>query len=131
MIGVASTNRRGNARAWFSNWGDWCDCCTRGEYVYSTFVYWDGPVEGEPLTDIEHFRGWARWDGTSFAAPKVSAAIARLFAESERNDRPRGRRERADSRDGGRAGLEPSRTRPCRGLPAYPFRTCRSDRSPR
>ena len=61
--------------------GDWCDCCTRGEYVYSTFVRWDGPVEGEPLTDIEHFQGWARWDGTSFAAPKVSAAIARLFAE--------------------------------------------------
>jgi hypothetical protein len=79
VIGVASTNRRGNARAWFSNWGTWCDCCARGEYVYSTFVYWDGPVEGEPLTDIEHFRGWARWDGTSFAAPKVSALIARRF----------------------------------------------------
>jgi Subtilase family len=80
VVGVASTNRRGNARAWFSNWGDWCDCCARGEYVYSTFVYWDGPVEGEPVTDIEHFRGWARWDGTSFAAPKVSAEIARLVA---------------------------------------------------
>ena len=82
VIGVASTNRRGNARAWFSNWGEWCDCCARGEYVYSTFVYWDGPVEGEPVTDIEHFRGWARWDGTSFAAPKVSAEIARLVAEN-------------------------------------------------
>ncbi len=81
VIGVASTNRRGNARGWFSNWGNWCDCCTRGEYVYSTFVRWDGPVEGEPISDIEHFQGWARWDGTSFAAPKVSAAIARLFTE--------------------------------------------------
>ena len=88
VIGVASTNRRGNARAWFSNWGDWCDCCTRGEYVYSTFVYWDGPIEGEPLTDIEHFCGWARWDGTSFAAPKVSAAIARLVAESNGTTSP-------------------------------------------
>jgi len=82
VIGVASTNRRGNARAWFSNWGDWCDCCTRGEHVYSTFVYWHGSVEGEPLSDIEHFRGWARWDGTSFAAPKVSAAIANVVAGS-------------------------------------------------
>jgi subtilisin family serine protease len=81
VIGVASTNRRRNARAWFSNWGGWCDCCARGDYVYSTFVYWDGPVEGEPLTDVEHFSGWARWDGTSFAAPKVSAEIARLVAE--------------------------------------------------
>ncbi len=83
VIGVASTNRRGNARAWFSNWGDWCDCCARGEYVYSTFIRWDGPVEGEPLSDIEDFDGWARWDGTSFAAPKVSAEIARLYVEGE------------------------------------------------
>lgn len=83
VIGVASTNRRGNARAWFSNWGKWCDCATRGEYVYSTFVNWDGTVEGESPTDTEHFRGWARWDGTSFAAPKVSAAIAELVANSD------------------------------------------------
>ena len=81
VIGVAATSRRGNARAWFSNWGDWCDCCARGEYVYSTFIHWDGPVEGEPITDIEDFDGWARWDGTSFAAPKVSAEIARLYIE--------------------------------------------------
>jgi subtilisin family serine protease len=80
VIGVASTNRRRNARAWFSNWGEWCDCCTRGEHVYSTFVDWDGSVEGEPITDIEHFNGWARWNGTSFAAPKVSAQIAKLVA---------------------------------------------------
>ena len=83
VIGVASTNRRGNGRAWFSNWGPWCDCCTRGEYVYSTFVHWDGTVEGDSPTDEEHFRGWARWDGTSFAAPKVSAAIAQLVAQHE------------------------------------------------
>jgi Subtilase family len=82
VIGVAATNRRGNARAYFSNWGKWCDCCTRGEDVFSTFVWWDGPIDGEPLTDIEHFVGWARWDGTSFAAPKVSAAIACLIADS-------------------------------------------------
>jgi hypothetical protein len=48
--------------------------------VYSTFVDWDGSVEGEPITDIEHFSGWARWNGTSFAAPKVSAQIAKLVA---------------------------------------------------
>lgn len=80
VVGVAATNRRGNARAWFSNWGDWVDCCARGEYVLSTFIHWLGPVEGEPLTDIERFCGWARWDGTSFATPKVSAAIAKLVA---------------------------------------------------
>ncbi len=80
VVGVASTNRRLNARAWFSNWGEWCDCCTRGEHVHSTFIDWQGPVEGEPITEVEHFHGWARWNGTSFAAPKVSAAIARQVA---------------------------------------------------
>ncbi|HSC04574.1 MAG TPA: S8/S53 family peptidase [Solirubrobacteraceae bacterium] len=88
VIGVASTNRRGNGRAWFSNWGDWCDCCARGDYVYSTFVHWDGPVEGESPGEIEHFRGWARWDGTSFAAPKVSAAIAAEFVAAGRATPP-------------------------------------------
>jgi hypothetical protein len=88
VIGVASTNRRGNGRAWFSNWGNWCDCCARGEYVYSTFVHWDGPVEGESPDEIEHFRGWARWDGTSFAAPKVSAAIAAEFVAGGRTTPP-------------------------------------------
>jgi Subtilase family len=88
VIGVASTNRRGNARAWFSNWGGWCDCCTRGEYVYSTFIDWNGPIEGDLPAEIEHFRGWARWDGTSFAAPKVSAEIARLFVKGNRATPP-------------------------------------------
>lgn len=88
VIGVASANRRGSGRAWFSNWGDWCDCCSRGEYVYSTFVHWDGVVEGDSPTDVEHFRGWARWDGTSFAAPKVSAAIAAEFAAGGRTVPP-------------------------------------------
>lgn len=88
VIGVASTNRRGNGRAWFSNWGNWCDCCARGDYVYSTFVHWDGPVEGESPEEIEHFRGWARWDGTSFAAPKVSAAIATEFVAAGRTTAP-------------------------------------------
>jgi hypothetical protein len=49
--------------------------------VLSTFVTYEGPIEGEPATDIERFTGWARWDGTSFAAPKVSAAIASLVAD--------------------------------------------------
>ena len=80
---MAATNRLGNARAYFSNLGAWCDCCTRGEYVRSTYVDWNGPVQGEPPWEIEHFAGWARWDGTSFAAPKVAAAIACLVAASD------------------------------------------------
>jgi hypothetical protein len=76
VIGVAAANRRGNGRAWFSNWGSWVDCCTRGQDVFSTFIYWDGQLDGAPPTDVEDFQGWATWNGTSFAAPKVAAAIA-------------------------------------------------------
>jgi subtilisin family serine protease len=67
------------ARAHFSNWGPWLECATRGEDIVSAYIFWQGSVEGEPHED---FRGWARWDGTSFAAPKVSAAIARELAEN-------------------------------------------------
>jgi hypothetical protein len=81
VIAVASTDSQGNHRASFSNWGCWCTCCCRGQDVYSTFIDWDGPIEGDPLPDILHFAGWANWDGTSFAAPKVAAAIARLVVE--------------------------------------------------
>jgi hypothetical protein len=82
VIGVAATNRRGGARAIFSNWGPWADCCARGADVRSTYVDWVGPIEGEPPTEIDNFVGWALWDGTSFSAPKVSAAIAALVAKS-------------------------------------------------
>lgn len=79
VIGVAAANRRGNGRAWFSNWGSWLDCCTRGQDVFSTFIYWDGPIDGAPPTDIENFQGWATWNGTSFSAPQAVAAIANTY----------------------------------------------------
>jgi len=82
VIGVGATNRRGRARAHFSNWGSWLNCCARGEDVFSTYITWDGPLDGEPPSDIDNFVGWAIWNGTSFAAPKVSAEIARLVAAS-------------------------------------------------
>jgi hypothetical protein len=77
VIGVAASDRRQRARARFSNWGCWLECCARGEYVRSTYIDYSGPIEGEADTT---FTGWARWQGTSFAAPKVAAAIAAAFA---------------------------------------------------
>ena len=132
VIGVASTNRRGNARAWFSNWGDWCDCCTRGEYVYSTFVYWDGPVEGEPLTDIEHFRGWAQVGRNVVRRPE-GVGRDRPPGRRQRRDHdvPRGRREPADSRDGGRRGLDRDGRDPVRASRRTASVPAASDRSPR
>lgn len=81
VIGVAATKHDGQHRARFSNWGTWADCCAIGEDVRSTYIHWEGRVEDEHPDDVEDFEGWARWQGTSFAAPKVSGAIARAVAE--------------------------------------------------
>jgi subtilisin family serine protease len=81
VIGVAATKHDGRHRARFSNWGPWADCCAIGVDVRSTYIRWEGRVEDEHPDEIEDFEGWARWQGTSFAAPKISAAIAREVAE--------------------------------------------------
>ena len=84
VIGVASTNAEGTAPAGFSNWGSWADCCARGAEVVSTFLDFTGfPDDYTPHRSEAawQYRGWASWNGTSFATPKVAAAIARVHAE--------------------------------------------------
>lgn len=64
--------------AWFTNHGPWVDACAPGVDVVSTFyVDADGPASELGGLDPDAFAGWASWSGTSFAAPKVAAAIAR------------------------------------------------------
>ena len=59
-------------KAWFTNFGGWVDACAPAIDVVSTFfVATNGAKLNEPP-----FTGWARWSGTSFAAPKVAAAVA-------------------------------------------------------
>ncbi|HWM20739.1 MAG TPA: S8 family serine peptidase [Ilumatobacteraceae bacterium] len=59
-------------RAWFSNFGPWVDACAPGVDVLSTYLFHE--EKGGPART---FNGYARWSGTSFAAPKVAAVIAR------------------------------------------------------
>jgi hypothetical protein len=75
VIAVGALDQAGRAR--FSNFGSWVDACAPAVDVVSTFF--DGFTEhctccGSP-TDT--YQGWARWSGTSFAAPKVAGVIAR------------------------------------------------------
>jgi subtilisin family serine protease len=42
--------------------------------IFSSFFNFDGPVGSSPTA--EDFTGYATWSGTSFAAPRVAAAIA-------------------------------------------------------
>jgi subtilisin family serine protease len=65
----------------WSSRGAWVDVSTIGEGVRSTFV----PGKESPVADVdfETFPGnaWALWSGTSFAAPQVAGAIAKIALE--------------------------------------------------
>lgn len=62
-------------RAAFSNFGPWVDACAPATDVTSTFF-----AEFAEQGTLDHpaytFAGWARWSGTSFAAPAVAGTIA-------------------------------------------------------
>jgi hypothetical protein len=63
----------------FSNYGPWVRACAPGVDLVSTFFE---RFDGDERPDSPHdhdpddFRGWARWSGTSFAAPLVAGALA-------------------------------------------------------
>ena len=65
----------------FSSNGWWVDCSTVGEGILSTFV--EGEQSPDFTPDPQSFpeSSFARWSGTSFAAPQVAGAIARLMHE--------------------------------------------------
>jgi hypothetical protein len=88
VIGVASLDATtANDISDFSNRGTgldpWVTCAAIGEEVTSTFLHVDLPTEDDPWPLGTAPKGhnfaannWAVWQGTSFAAPKVAAAIA-------------------------------------------------------
>jgi subtilisin family serine protease len=72
VIGVGGL--AADAKAWFTNFGGWVDACAPAVDVISTFFNDFQEVVAGSKT--RHYQGWARWSGTSFAAPKVAALIA-------------------------------------------------------
>jgi subtilisin family serine protease len=76
VVAVAAVGAREPGSAWlrtdFTNYGRWVDCCAPGVAVASTFLVTRG------LADKPPFKGFAKWSGTSFACPQVTAAIAAL-----------------------------------------------------
>ena len=67
--------------ATWSNHGFWVDCSAVGEGIVSTYVEGVESVELDPSPDSFGADAWAVWSGTSFAAPQVAAAVARLAEE--------------------------------------------------
>lgn len=77
VLGVAAGDREGGL-AEFSNSGDWVDACAPGVDVVSSFV------RLRPGGERDY--GFARWSGTSFAAPQVAAAVAAALREGRSRD---------------------------------------------
>jgi len=77
-VGAVDTRSGAPAIAPFSNYGSWVDCCAPGVEIRSTYVKgeWRLDAPGDDGS-LEQLNGWACWSGTSFAAPHVTAAIAR------------------------------------------------------
>ena len=77
--GVVSVGAIGpDGPAWFSNYGDWVRACAPGVDVVSAFfASFDGLEVPSAGRDIDSFRSWATWSGTSFATPAVVGALVR------------------------------------------------------
>ena len=81
VVAVASLTSGLRGSAW-SNRGDWVDCSAIGEGIVSTYVEGneDNAVD-KTGPDVFGPSSWALGTGTSFAAPQVTGAIARLMDE--------------------------------------------------
>jgi hypothetical protein len=77
--GVVSVGAVGpDGPAWFSNYGSWVRACAPGMGVVSSFFRsFDGKEVPSGGRDIDRFKAWASWSGTSFAAPAVIGALVR------------------------------------------------------
>jgi subtilisin family serine protease len=69
VIAVGALDATGGQRATFSNHAWWVEACAIGQDVRSAFPLPDGTA------------GFARWSGTSFAAPVITGTIARRAAD--------------------------------------------------
>jgi hypothetical protein len=66
----------------FSNYGSWVRACAPGVDLVSTFFAgWNGDELDAGDGDPDDYTGWARWSGTSFAAPVLTGALARAMAD--------------------------------------------------
>jgi hypothetical protein len=75
--------------AWFSNYGPWVDVYTQGEGIVNAFAVGQYRYHVPPKAPArQDFRApLARWDGTSFAAPRFSGAIASRMGRTGQTSR--------------------------------------------
>jgi hypothetical protein len=81
VVAVAGLDPGLRPTEWSSR-GDWVDCAAIGQGLCSTFVAGRESSVFDPNPDVFPPDAWAVWNGTSFAAPQVVGAIARLSQET-------------------------------------------------
>lgn len=82
VVAVAGLDAAMTPAAW-STRGWWVDCSGVGQGVVSTYVQGKESPELDPHPDTWDERDpWAVWTGTSFAAPQVSGAVARVCGQT-------------------------------------------------
>jgi subtilisin family serine protease len=81
VLSVAATGPDGRF-ADFSNRGPWVNAAAPGVDVVSSFVNLQ-PPSGQAPGSEDRVYGFAKWSGTSFAAPRVAAEVASLRHRGE------------------------------------------------
>ncbi|GAA0805631.1 S8/S53 family peptidase [Spirilliplanes yamanashiensis] len=82
VLAVAALTPAGTAAAWSSH-GAHVRFSTIGEGVSSTFVTGKESPVFDPQPEEFGPDAWALWSGTSFAAPQIAGALARICAEDD------------------------------------------------
>jgi Subtilase family len=76
VIGVGALGPPGDARAWFSDYGDWVKVYAPGQDLVHAFARGWYTYHELRAGQTAEFFGMARWSGTSFSTPVVSGLIA-------------------------------------------------------
>lgn len=82
VTAVAALTQDLSPAVWSSR-GAWVDVSTVGEGVRSTFVPGTESEVADPCLEEFPDNAWALWTGTSFAAPQVAGAIAKIALEDD------------------------------------------------
>jgi subtilisin family serine protease len=82
VVAVAGLRADLTPAPWSSR-GPWVDCSTVAEGILSPYVQGQESWEIDPRPDSFPRDAWAVWTGTSFAAPQIAGAVARLCQEQQ------------------------------------------------
>ncbi len=81
VVSVAALYGDGSPAADWSTHGPWVDCSTVGVGVSSTFLPGEESPDFDEYPETFQKDSWAVWTGTSFAAPQIVGAIARVCVD--------------------------------------------------